>query len=154
MAAAGKQTTNESVVRGARARWLYVSLSLLHMRMLRSACRSAMNDGANVVVPLSMLLPTLLLLADNYATMKAITMPEQCRIKKKRDEDEMEWKKRKQSVIMRSLSVVQLQRRDVGLLGCFVVGLLAAAATHNQVIMERTERAALSLRVDCDFIYS
>jgi len=48
-----------------------------------------MNDGANVVVllplPLStLLLPTLLLLADNYATMKAITMPEQCYIKKRR----------------------------------------------------------------------
>jgi len=34
-----------------------------------------MNDGANVVV--------LLLLTDNYATMKAITMPEQWYIKRK-----------------------------------------------------------------------
>ncbi|KAM8711770.1 hypothetical protein ACLKA7_012303 [Drosophila subpalustris] len=110
-----------------------------------------MNDGANVVVlpllPMPLPLPTLLpLLADNYATMKAITMPEQWYIKK--GARMREWKKRKQSVIMRSLSVVQVQK-------C----LLAAAATHNQVIMEQQQlrqqqENLCSLRVDCDFIYS
>ncbi|TDG47719.1 hypothetical protein AWZ03_005863 [Drosophila navojoa] len=64
-----------------------------------------MNDGANVVVLplplLPLLLLPLLLLADNYATMKAITMPEQWYIKKEPGQ------KRKQSVIMRSLAVVQ-----------------------------------------------
>ncbi|KAL7736573.1 hypothetical protein ACLKA6_015215 [Drosophila palustris] len=97
-----------------------------------------MNDGANVVVlllpmPMPLPLPTLLpLLADNYATMKAITMPEQWYIKK--GARMREWKKRKQSVIMRSLSVVQVQK-------C----LLAAAATHNQVIMEQQQQARESL---------
>jgi len=79
-----------------------------------------MNDGAYVVV---------LLLTDNYATMKAITMPEQWYIKKKGA--------RMWDVSVGKMEKAQAKRDNAKPVGGPTAEL---AAIHNQVIMEKQQQ--------------